>query len=221
MIRAFSRRFASFFFTLISSSVRPVKSSTSGSGSGSGTYAGRDTLAPDDGVFFRDLDEGGGMSFPGVLRMRLRSSHCSTYKEYSPKGTHMWPFGPFCAMFGVSKISIRSRWLCAGFVGGHASGAAAALIGAAGSGSRPAVLGSGAGGSGSSPAVAGSAAAGATAGAAGATSAGGARGVSVSAMSETRGNERKGVVPVGRRSRRSTAPSFVERRSAFRVASIA
>ena len=59
------------------------------------------------------------MSFPGVLRARLRSSHCSTKSAYSPAGTHMWPFGPFCAMFGVSKISIRSRCCLYGLVGGQ------------------------------------------------------------------------------------------------------
>ena len=58
----------------------------------------------------------------------------------------MWPFGPFCAMFGVSKISIRSRCIGAGFVGGQ--NAAGPGAGAAGSGSSPAVAGAGAGGSG-------------------------------------------------------------------------
>ena len=97
----------------------------------------------------------------------------------------MCPFGPFCAMFGVSRISIRSRLLCAGFVGGQ--NVAGAGEGAAGSGSSPAVAGSGAGGSGSRPAVVGSAAAGSAG--AGAPSGAGAGGVSVSAMSarETRG----------------------------------
>ena len=58
------------------------------------------------------------MSFPGSCARACALPTAPRKARTRPRGP-AWPFGPFCAMFGVSKISIRSRCICAGFVGGQ------------------------------------------------------------------------------------------------------
>ena len=119
-IRAsFFLRLISFFLALISSSVRPVKSISSMSSGATGSNTGMSGMRT-AGAAFAFFALGGGMTRAlGFFLTRLRSSHSSATKSWSPSGTHAYPFGALSDMLGVSSTQSFSLKICISEPGGQ------------------------------------------------------------------------------------------------------